>query len=497
VTLFRNLLSLTGAELAGKLLTFAAFAYLARVAGPDGFGFVEFALSVLLCASLLVDQGFSPYGAREIAKAPQHTSALVSEIVGARCLLALGAYAAVALLAWNLERGTIIPRLLLLYGVSLFAMPFLLQWVFQGHDRMTIVATSQVVRQATFAGVVFAGVHQPAHLWVVAAAEVAAVASAAGYTVIMYRRRFGRLARPRFAISGQLLREGVPIGLSQMFWVARMVGATFIVGLVAVPTDLGFFAGAQRILVALHAFVWLYFFNLLPTMARAWHESPATFHRLIATSLRGVAWCAAGGGLVWVAFAPAAMRIAYGSAFAPAGPTLAWLAGVCVGAAVSGHYRFGLIAAGRQTAEMLTSALGAVAAVSLIPLGYRLAGPSGVAMALCAAEAVVWGSAWWCGRQLLGLRQHVALLWRPVLVAALALLIFWATPLVSVILRLVLALAAFVTLALLLDRRVLLGLGTVRGLLQRSLWPENPARFRGGTAEDVEHAAHRTKIPRR
>ena len=35
--LLTNLLSLTGAELLSKLATFAAFAYVARVAGPDGF----------------------------------------------------------------------------------------------------------------------------------------------------------------------------------------------------------------------------------------------------------------------------------------------------------------------------------------------------------------------------------------------------------------------------------------------------------------------------
>src|SRR5215470_6824792 len=39
--LVKNFLSLAGAEVISKLVTFAAFAYLARVAGPDGFGYLE------------------------------------------------------------------------------------------------------------------------------------------------------------------------------------------------------------------------------------------------------------------------------------------------------------------------------------------------------------------------------------------------------------------------------------------------------------------------
>ena len=47
--LLKNFLSLAGAEMAAKGLTFAAFAYLARVAGPDGFGYIEFAGAAVLC----------------------------------------------------------------------------------------------------------------------------------------------------------------------------------------------------------------------------------------------------------------------------------------------------------------------------------------------------------------------------------------------------------------------------------------------------------------
>src|SRR5512142_1024159 len=124
--LLKNFFYLSGAEVASKIVTFAAIAYLARVAGPVGYGYVEFAGAVLLCAGLIVDQGFGPYGAREIAKAPQQTAELVSEIVLVRFLLALIAYAVVALFALLLDHPAVVTQLLLIYGLSLLITPLLL-----------------------------------------------------------------------------------------------------------------------------------------------------------------------------------------------------------------------------------------------------------------------------------------------------------------------------------------------------------------------------------
>ena len=151
LTLLKGFLQLSGAEVASKLVTFAAIAYLARVLGPVGYGYVEFAAAVLRCAGLIVEQGFSPYGAREIAKAPARTNGLVSEIVFARVLLAIPTYAAVVAFALLLNRSEPVTQLLLVYGLSLLAAPFLLQWVFQGHESMQTVAGIQLARQMVFA----------------------------------------------------------------------------------------------------------------------------------------------------------------------------------------------------------------------------------------------------------------------------------------------------------------------------------------------------------
>lgn len=466
--LLKNFLYLSGGEAVSKVATFAAIAYLARMLGPVGYGYVEFAGAVLMCAALVVDQGFGPYGAREIAQAPERTSALTREIVLVRFVLAAVAYLGVVGLALWLAPSPAMTQLLLLYGLSLLATPLLLQWVFQGHDRMGTAAAIQAIRQVVYAVAVFVLVRADGPVWPVAVAEILGVSAAGVYGVWMYRRLAVTPARGWFTLSPRLLREGVPIGLSQMFWTVRMFGATLILGLIAAPADVGFFASAQRLLIALHAFVWLYYFNLLPSFARAWRHDPAHFGALVARSLHTAAWLGALVALGWVTLAPLVVTTVYGAAFAPAAAALQALAGVFLVAALSGPYRYGLIAAGQQTAEMLCSAVGAVAALAFIPLGYRQAGPAGAAWGLLAAEVVVWGAAWAWARHALALHGHVRRVAPPLLALTLALALGW--PWTNPALRLGAALAVFAAAAWLLDpemRAYLRGtVGIATGLAQ-------------------------------
>ena len=398
-TLVKNLASLTGAEILSKGVTFAAFAYVARIFGPAGFGYIEWSAAILMCASLIVDQGFNAYGAREIAREPGRTEHLLSEIVTARFLLALIGYLAIAAFAFVFVQDAQVFKLLLVYGLSLWALPLLLQWVFQGHDRMNVVALTQIIRQLTFAGVVLLLVRRADDLLIVGFAEVAGVSVAAGFSVWMYKRHIHRRLNLGPTMSIKLFKEGVPIGISQMFWVVRMFGATLILGLVATAEDIGYFAGALRILIALHTFVWLYYFNLFPSMSRSWMAGTEEFSGLIRNSIRLVGVASILIGIVWVALAPMLTVIAYGHDFVRSGPALQWMAGVWIAAAISGHYRFGLIAAGFQNKEMISSAVGAATAIIFVPVGYVNAGLGGAAAALFVAEVLVLLSSWYFARR--------------------------------------------------------------------------------------------------
>lgn len=424
----RNFLSLSGGEVLSKLFTLAAFAWVARIVGPAGFGYLELAGAVVLCAGLFVDLGFGAYGAREIARRPQATATLVAEVTSLRFLIAALVYAGLAVLVLVLEQPAQLERLVLVYGLVLLLMPLMLQWVFQGHDLMREVAVMQVVRQGVFAVLVLALVRDAERLWLVALAEVGGAAALAVVSLWLYKLRFGRSVRLVGSFSRPLLIEGGTIGLGQIFWSLRLYGATLVVGVIAGSTDVGYFGAATRIAIGLNAFVWLYFFNLLPSMSRTWIEGGGAFQRLIKRSLETSGWLTAGGALFWLLLAPAVIRLAYGSEFTPAVTPLRWLSGVCILAAVHGHFRYGLIAAGRQRDSTISMGIGTVVALALIPVGYRYQGISGAAMALVIGEFAVLVAAYLYGRQL-NLERPLQQLVRPAVCGALLMgALFWLLP---------------------------------------------------------------------
>jgi O-antigen/teichoic acid export membrane protein len=452
--LLKNLLYLSSAEIVGKVATFAAIATLARIAGPSGFGYIEFAMAVLMCASLVVEQGFGPYGACEIAKTPQQTAIIVSEVVSIRLVLVPIAYLLVIAFAILSRQSAVQVQLLLLYGLSLIGMPLLLQWAFQGHNRMQTVSAIQTIRQIAFAVVVFAFVRTESDIWFAALGEVAGVGLAAAFGVWAYRKQLNGRIQLRLRFSPQLFRAGVPLGLSQMFWMMRMFGATIVIGMIAVSSDVGLFSSALRILIALHTFVWLYFFNLLPSLSQAWSRKDGTFAFLIRRSIHTTAWIGVAGSMIWVLITPALITWIYGSAYASAATTLQWLAGMCLAAILSGHYRYGLIAGEYQTTEMFIQILGTVIALLLIPLGYGIANLEGAAIALVVAEAVVWWASWWWGWRLLELAGHLPLVARPLVAGMVTLCVLWLLPLSSVVAQASLAIFLLLAQAFVFDATI-------------------------------------------
>jgi O-antigen/teichoic acid export membrane protein len=291
-------------------------------------------------------------------------------------------------------------NLLLVFGMSLFVLPFLLQWVFQGHDRMHLVSITQVVRQIVFTSVVLIFVGGISDLIIVGFAEIAAVCSASLLSVILFLKVFPDQSRLTPRLSAETIRSGGTIGLSQLFWVVKMFGATVIVGMIATAGETGLFAAAMRIFVALHTFVWLYFFNLLPSLSRGWENDRRDFLKLLRESRRLVLLVAIPASIVGIILAPYLMTIAYGGEFLNGAGALRWLAVACLLAAVSGHFRFGLIAAGHQSREMISSAAGAAAAILMLPVGYYIGGVTYAALGLCIAEAVILSVAWLQARKI-------------------------------------------------------------------------------------------------
>jgi O-antigen/teichoic acid export membrane protein len=179
------------------------------------------------------------------------------------------------------------------------------------------------------------------------------------------------------------------MGLSDFTWACLWYSPALIIRWLGLGMEqVAWIASSVRIVLALHTFVWLYFFNMLPNMAKELTVGVDEWRGLITRSLAASMWpaclIALGGTLV----APILLPLVFGSPYEAAVRPFQIAIWMIPVAWFSGHFRFSLIAAGQQRWEFAASAVTAVVTVaSAIGLGY-IYGSVGGAVALLAGGIV-------------------------------------------------------------------------------------------------------------
>lgn len=374
-------LILFGGEAFSKVCVLLAFAYLARVLSPSSYGTVELALSVTMFFVLGVESGMGSYGARMVAAHPEGTPALIPRIAALRVLLGIPAYIAiVTVAAYSRSAGL---GVLAVNGVAVLLTPFLTQWVFQGMRRMQWVAAGAALRNIVFVALIVSLVRPGSDIRLVALSEVGGIAVLAAFNAWVLRRL-------GVGLDWRGLGEGVrgvfaqvwSLGVSDFTWACIWYAPGILLGWAGGTAQVAWIAASVRIVNALHTFVFLYFFNLLPNLAAELTVDVAHWRALVERSLRTAMWpailLAVGGTLI----APEGIVRFYGAEFASAVlpfQIVIWMIPV---AWFSGHSRFSLVAAGRQRWELLAATGGALAVVAVGGVLARLYGAPGAAAAL-------------------------------------------------------------------------------------------------------------------
>jgi len=386
-----NFVLLSGGEALSKVFAFVAFAYLARILGPDVYGDIEFALAVTLFFNLVVEGGLGLLGAREIAKDEKSILDLTFHIVIMRCLLATGAFLLLLLFVALCNQSSQEKQLVILYGLTLFGTPGLLLWVFQGLDRMHWVAISSVLRWSLFATVVLIFVKKPGQVWMVPLTELGAIGCVVLFNLGVFSYFFGRLwKRFNVAFAVSLLRQAVPIGLTQVMWGLKIYLPIVMLGLLIGGEQVGWFGSAHRIVLALHAFVWMYYFNLYPSISRCSQQTPEALQTLVGKSIQLNAWAAVFIGATGTLFADQLVHFVYGAQYAEAVIGFQFLVWLLAFALISGHYMYILIAYNRQWLELLSAICGGVVSILLNLLLIPKYGFIGAALAVLCSELFIW-----------------------------------------------------------------------------------------------------------
>jgi O-antigen/teichoic acid export membrane protein len=377
-------LTLFGGEGFSKICAFAAFAYLARTLGPRDFGTIELALSVTVFFVLGAESGLGSYGARLIERSPHLAPQLVPQVAVLRMMLGIPAYLIILFISeWLGLPGV---GLLAIYGLLVLISPFFVQWVFQGLRQMQWVAMAGALRYGTFALIVLLLVHPGVDTRVVAVAEVAGALAIVAFNFYIVRRMLKLRLVWTGAVGGAitLFKQAWFLGASDLAWAAMWYSPSVVTGWLALTRiyEVAWMAAAVRIVMAIHSFVWLYFFNMIPNLSKEIHDGLSGWrdllHRSVSTSMWAACLIALGGTL----FAPLIVETTYGMRYASAVVPFQIAIWMIPVAWLSGHYRFSLIAGGHQRLECGACAAAGATTVLSAFIGFKMAGAPGAAAAL-------------------------------------------------------------------------------------------------------------------
>jgi O-antigen/teichoic acid export membrane protein len=311
-------------------------------------------------------------------------------------------------------------RLIFLYGLTLFASPGMLQWIFQGFDRMKPVALASVVRQIVFALLVLCLIRNPNQLSVIPYLEMAAVAAVIICNYFLLRALLPRL-RIRWTLSGALVafRETLPIGLSELTWACTWYFPTVLLALMVGGAPVGWFGAALRPVMAMHGFVYLYFYNMLPSLSRVMDAPREELQQLAGRSMAFTAWPAVFVAVGGTLFAEPALVLVFGEGYRPSVRVFQILVWVLSIALLSGHHRYILVAFNLQRYEFLSALYTAILSVGLCLLLIPEYGAEGAAIALLLSSLVNWALAYWYVVRKVEVIRIVGHLVRPALAGAL------------------------------------------------------------------------------
>ena len=280
-TILKNTVSLLVSGIVAQLLIFCSIVYLARVLGPEDFGKINFATAIVIYFTMIVNMGLPLLGTREVARNVKRVKEYVSNIICIRLALFALCYTVLTGLAflWNLP--TDIRSIILIYGIGLLPSAVLLDWAYQGLEKMEYIGLSRILSGIVYLILVYALIKGPEQLLLIPAAHVASLMVSAVLLFLIFSNRFGwQLSKTNLTQCKTLFKKAFPIGLSillvQVFYYIDSV----MLGMMRSYEEVGFYNAANKIAFLVIMLGAAYFDAIFPVLSKYFKESKEAFINL-------------------------------------------------------------------------------------------------------------------------------------------------------------------------------------------------------------------------
>jgi len=246
----RNIFSLTAAEVVSRLLTFVYTIYLLRILTPSGFGLITLSKSTIAIFLIIAAFGLDSIGTREVAKNKSNIKPIVNNIFTIRFFSALAVYF-LLLIFITIADFTIYEKIAIaIMGFNIFSNSLLLNWTFQGLQRMEVFAMRAIiVNVLNFIGIFLFVKNSDDTLLAIAIIVISTFLNML-WLIYYYSRQFGKISFEfNIELWKKLLKSSTPIALSLIFVAIYGNFGVLLLGLEKTKYEVGIFGAGYNILL--------------------------------------------------------------------------------------------------------------------------------------------------------------------------------------------------------------------------------------------------------
>jgi O-antigen/teichoic acid export membrane protein len=270
----KNFLSLFISDAVSRILGFIATVYIARVLTVQGFGLISYGLAFLTYALLFANPGLTTIGAREIAK--DHSNRrIIEDILGLRLGLACIILLIFIFGVLVIPGLPITKKIIVLYLLSLFPFAMLLEFVFQGIEKMEFIGVARLMQYGIYALLLLILLKSDHDILMVPVSFLAGYAVAAVFLIIIFLQRY-KLLKIRFSVGlwRQLLVSSIPVGLAIIFNQIALYLPPIVLGICHSQEEVGLFSAGFKIITMLLIVERVFYYVFFPAVSRQYKEVP-------------------------------------------------------------------------------------------------------------------------------------------------------------------------------------------------------------------------------
>jgi O-antigen/teichoic acid export membrane protein len=302
-----------------QAVTFVAVIYLARVLSPEGFGMINFAFAAMTYFLMLATLGLPFIGPREVVRNRDNFKMPTVNLIVLRLVMTAISFVLLLGFAWFLPKPVEIKWLIILYGLMLWPSAILLDWVFQGLEKMEYTGLARILPAALYLLMIIILVRQADEILRIPVLQVLTLMLTAGLLWWLFWRHYGSIRfRPDWSYIRRIFGASLTIGITNLLNLFIFNAPLLLLGFMRGNAEVGFYSAGLKLVMVLIFGAAAYFDAIYPLGAQYYQTSHQQLLRLQTYSVKLVLALAIPMMVGGIMLAEPIIRLIYGTQYEPA-----------------------------------------------------------------------------------------------------------------------------------------------------------------------------------